>query len=122
MEIIYKCPVCSSTENHLFLKVKDHSVSREIFSIVQCNICAFKFTNPRPEDNNIGKYYESEESYIALLISSWFAIIGIFTSLISLFVAIAALFVSLGDNKVTEMIKKLFYKIIHIFKKKKNKE
>jgi 2-polyprenyl-3-methyl-5-hydroxy-6-metoxy-1,4-benzoquinol methylase len=35
-----------------------------MFTIVNCLSCGFKFTNPRPEDSIIGKYYKSE-SYIS---------------------------------------------------------
>ncbi|MDX5346252.1 MAG: class I SAM-dependent methyltransferase, partial [Hymenobacteraceae bacterium] len=31
------------------------------FVIVQCENCTFKFTNPRPDQESIGRYYESEE-------------------------------------------------------------
>ena len=43
------------------LQVKDHVVSHETFSIVSCQACGFKFTNPRPSESEIGKYYESED-------------------------------------------------------------
>ena len=41
--------------------VKDNSVSKESFVIVQCENCGFKFTNPRPAEASIGQYYQSEE-------------------------------------------------------------
>ncbi len=41
--------------------VKDNSVSKESFVIVQCENCSFKFTNPRPDESSIGQYYQSEE-------------------------------------------------------------
>lgn len=41
--------------------VKDNSVSKESFVIVQCENCGFKFTNPRPDELSIGQYYQSEE-------------------------------------------------------------
>ncbi len=41
--------------------VKDHSVSKESFNIMVCDNCNFHFTNPRPDKDEIGKYYESEE-------------------------------------------------------------
>ncbi len=39
----------------------DYTVSRETFSIVECAKCNFKYTNPRPNEKEIGRYYESEE-------------------------------------------------------------
>lgn len=61
MEELNKCPVCSGTKFKPFLSCVDHTVSRETFAIVECEACGFRFTNPRPVENEIGKYYESEE-------------------------------------------------------------
>ncbi|MFC6996555.1 class I SAM-dependent methyltransferase [Rufibacter roseus] len=54
------CPICSKTDFKNFLVVKDKSVSQESFVIVQCENCGLKFTNPRPNEESIGPYYESE--------------------------------------------------------------
>lgn len=35
-------------------------VSQEMFTIVRCDNCGFHFTNPIPNEENIGKYYQSE--------------------------------------------------------------
>jgi 2-polyprenyl-3-methyl-5-hydroxy-6-metoxy-1,4-benzoquinol methylase len=40
---------------------RDHTVSGESFRIVECDRCGFRFTNPRPSANEIGRYYESED-------------------------------------------------------------
>jgi 2-polyprenyl-3-methyl-5-hydroxy-6-metoxy-1,4-benzoquinol methylase len=61
MEIITRCPVCNKEEFNLFLNCLDFTVSRETFSIVQCTSCNFKFTNPRPESDSIGNYYQSDD-------------------------------------------------------------
>jgi 2-polyprenyl-3-methyl-5-hydroxy-6-metoxy-1,4-benzoquinol methylase len=61
MERISKCPVCEKEEFGLFLNCLDYTVSRETFSIVQCNSCNFKFTNPRPETSILGNYYNSDD-------------------------------------------------------------
>ena len=61
MEKITNCPVCSGNKFKPFLSCVDHTVSRETFQVVQCETCGFRFTNPRPDENEIGKYYESEE-------------------------------------------------------------
>lgn len=61
MKNINNCPVCNSTTQSPFLKVKDYTVSKEEFSIVSCGQCNFKFTNPRPGDSVIGNYYKSED-------------------------------------------------------------
>tara|TARA_B100001540_G_scaffold288736_1_gene284168 strand:- start:1761 stop:2654 length:894 start_codon:yes stop_codon:yes gene_type:complete len=64
MILLKKCPVCESKIFNFFIECKDHSTSKEIFKIVSCETCGFKFTNPRPEEKKIGKYYESE-NYIS---------------------------------------------------------
>lgn len=56
-----QCPVCQSTRFNDFLQVKDHTASQAKFRIVACDSCGFKFTNPRPPAEEIGKYYESAE-------------------------------------------------------------
>lgn len=62
MNYQYKnCPVCSGQAFEPFLNCKDHTVSGENFEIVACKDCGFKFTNPRPQDSNLGKYYQSED-------------------------------------------------------------
>lgn len=60
-ERLDRCPICNKDLFKNFLIVKDNSVSKESFVIVQCENCGFKFTNPRPDENSIGKYYQSEE-------------------------------------------------------------
>ncbi len=61
MENLTSCPVCNGSNFSHFLDCKDYTVSRETFSIAQCNSCDFKFTNPRPEPKDLGKYYESTD-------------------------------------------------------------
>ena len=61
MKNISNCPVCNSTSFSSFLVCKDYTVSKEEFQIVECNSCQFRFTNPIPEENAIGQYYESED-------------------------------------------------------------
>lgn len=61
MENLTQCPVCKETSFSHFLDCKDYTVSRETFTIVQCNSCGFKFTNPRPASKDLGKYYESAD-------------------------------------------------------------
>ncbi len=61
MEIIIKCPICRGTEIVSFLKCKDYTISKEYYTISKCIKCNFKFTNPRPDSTEIGKFYESDE-------------------------------------------------------------
>ena len=60
-ERLEHCPICGKEDFKNFLVVTDNAVSKESFVIVECENCSFKFTNPRPDINSIGKYYESEE-------------------------------------------------------------
>lgn len=64
MENIIECPICKSIDLVEYKKVVDYTVSKEVFNIVNCESCNFKFTNPRPKESEIGKYYKAE-SYIS---------------------------------------------------------
>ncbi|MFC4870594.1 class I SAM-dependent methyltransferase [Negadavirga shengliensis] len=44
--------------------VKDHVISQESFTICKCNNCGLWFTNPRPDEEHIQDYYNSE-AYIS---------------------------------------------------------
>ena len=55
------CPVCDSPDIMKVLSVKDHSVSGEVFVIMECRVCAFRFTQDIPDANSIGPYYQSDE-------------------------------------------------------------
>lgn len=61
METLKNCPVCNNEKLNPFLSCIDYTVSRETFKIAQCAACGFMFTNPRPDENEIGKYYQAEE-------------------------------------------------------------
>ena len=53
-----QCPICKGEKFSPFLIAKDYTVSKENYNIVNCN---FRFTNPIPEESQIGEYYKSEE-------------------------------------------------------------
>lgn len=61
MQQIEKCLVCGSNVFEPFLICKDYTVSKEDFTISNCKSCGFKFTNPRPADMELGRYYQSED-------------------------------------------------------------
>ncbi|MGM0612482.1 MAG: class I SAM-dependent methyltransferase [Bacteroidota bacterium] len=61
METLDKCPVCDNEQIDDFLHLKDWFLSKEDFTIGQCNNCGFLLTNPRPSPDELGKYYKSEE-------------------------------------------------------------
>ena len=54
-----QCPVCHSTDFQPLLAAKDYLVSAEVFSIAACNNCGLRFTNPRPDDHQLDRYYDS---------------------------------------------------------------
>jgi 2-polyprenyl-3-methyl-5-hydroxy-6-metoxy-1,4-benzoquinol methylase len=60
-ENLGQCPICQSQERHPFLRCKDHTVSGETFDIKECGSCSFRYTEPRPPEERIGDYYESED-------------------------------------------------------------
>ena len=55
------CPVCGSTEIKNIISAKDHTVSGEVFAIVECNNCTLRFTQDIPDATSIAQYYKSEE-------------------------------------------------------------
>ncbi len=55
------CPVCKNSVFEPYLIVKDHFLSKEDFNIVICKKCGFKFTNPRPDEDNLINYYLSDD-------------------------------------------------------------
>ena len=61
LETLTQCPVCGENEFQDFLTCQDYTVTQEKFTITQCSNCGFKFTNPRPNETAIGRYYQSEE-------------------------------------------------------------
>lgn len=61
LETLYKCPICASESFEKEVEAKDYTVSQEKFQIVKCQNCGFLFTNPRPTEKVIGKYYQSED-------------------------------------------------------------
>jgi SAM-dependent methyltransferase len=63
-ELLGICPLCEGGHFDEFLRTKDFTVSEEFFTIVSCQKCGFRFTNPRPGKEKLGSYYESD-NYIS---------------------------------------------------------
>lgn len=61
MKEIRCCPVCGSEQLQKDIACKDFLVTGENFQLCVCMTCQFKFTNPRPEDSELPKYYLSED-------------------------------------------------------------
>jgi 2-polyprenyl-3-methyl-5-hydroxy-6-metoxy-1,4-benzoquinol methylase len=56
-----KCPICDSEKKSLFLTCIDNTVSKQPFDLQECGTCGFVFTSPRPQNSDLGKFYESDE-------------------------------------------------------------
>ncbi len=65
MRIVYSsCPCCNSASIALALTAKDETVSGEQYEIWECANCRLRFTQTIPPQDEIGKYYKSE-NYIS---------------------------------------------------------
>jgi 2-polyprenyl-3-methyl-5-hydroxy-6-metoxy-1,4-benzoquinol methylase len=62
-ERLSKCPLCKSGLFLNYTEIIDHAVSKESFIICKCQKCSLLFTNPRPEEEQIGPYYDFPEYY-----------------------------------------------------------
>ena len=79
-----RCPVCQSDNISHIITAKDFLVSSEEFQISGCQDCGLRFTNPRPDDDQLASYYDSNEyiSHIdegSTLVSSLYKIARTFT-------------------------------------------
>ncbi|MFM7858359.1 MAG: class I SAM-dependent methyltransferase [Flammeovirgaceae bacterium] len=63
-EKINSCPICGGSAFKGHIQAKDYTTTGEVFNIEQCATCQFVFTNPRPTETEIGKYYQSK-NYIS---------------------------------------------------------
>jgi 2-polyprenyl-3-methyl-5-hydroxy-6-metoxy-1,4-benzoquinol methylase len=61
MVSLISCPICGSDDLSLYSKCIDYTVSHETFEIRECENCKLKLTSPRPSDNQLGKYYLSDD-------------------------------------------------------------
>lgn len=56
---ITHCPLCGSIEHKNQFYCEDYFASKEQFPICDCKQCGFRFTNHFPDEESIGKYYDS---------------------------------------------------------------
>ena len=56
-----RCPLCGSDRLTSVDYVKDHLVTGEVFEIVECPTCEARHTLPQPSEEEIERYYESEQ-------------------------------------------------------------
>lgn len=64
MEYLAACPICTEQNLSPYASCRDYTVSNESFKLQQCDHCGFVFTNPRPEETDLPKYYQSD-AYIS---------------------------------------------------------
>jgi 2-polyprenyl-3-methyl-5-hydroxy-6-metoxy-1,4-benzoquinol methylase len=55
------CPLCGSEKISVPFSCTDNFISKEVFQLARCGDCGFEFTQDYPEENEIGKYYESDD-------------------------------------------------------------
>ena len=60
-ETLSECPLCKKSGKQIFLEGDDYFLTREPFTIVECESCGFRYTNPRPTVESSGRYYQSDE-------------------------------------------------------------
>lgn len=59
--VVLRCPVCEGKDFTPFLTCTDFFVSGEKFQLKKCNSCGFKITENIEEEENIDRYYQSDE-------------------------------------------------------------
>lgn len=64
LEHLAACPICGAPPTLPGSPIRDYSISQELFHLVDCASCGFRFTNPRPYQGGLEKYYNSP-SYIS---------------------------------------------------------
>ncbi len=55
------CPICHHHQLDNKLKVKDYTVSQEVYDLVECAQCHFLMTQDAPDMASIGRYYQGED-------------------------------------------------------------
>lgn len=61
MAFLNKCILCSSDKISFHLRCQDFLVSKEEFDLYRCPQCGFVFTQGYPDEQTIGRYYESDD-------------------------------------------------------------
>lgn len=55
------CPICAGTSFKTVREAPYFRGKKETFKIQECQDCGLWFTSPRPENEELGKYYETED-------------------------------------------------------------
>lgn len=55
------CPICTGQSFKDYLVCKDYTATGELFHLKQCNFCDFVLTDPKPSEQEIERYYQSDK-------------------------------------------------------------
>lgn len=59
--IVVSCPLCSSMEHRVLFEARDRLMNVPgTFAVVACSNCGCQFTNPRPSERSLLRYYPTE--------------------------------------------------------------
>lgn len=61
LETVQVCPICYSDHLKPLMITRDYTVTQGDFSLQQCEQCHFVATSPRPDQNSIALYYQSDK-------------------------------------------------------------
>lgn len=61
MTELVECPICKGQAFQDLVDCVDYTVSHKTFHVKRCINCELAITTPRPELNELGNYYESED-------------------------------------------------------------
>ena len=61
LETLRECPSCSHTSWTKQFSCTDFTYSKQLFDLVSCSNCGLLFTNPRPDEDGIGVYYDNPD-------------------------------------------------------------
>jgi 2-polyprenyl-3-methyl-5-hydroxy-6-metoxy-1,4-benzoquinol methylase len=61
MKEVTICPICNGTSFKHIADPRDFTLTQERYTVIQCSSCSLGITSPRPDDNDLGKYYISDE-------------------------------------------------------------
>lgn len=90
--------MCAGAEARAYRSCRDHTVSGETFAIVQCASCGFRYTSPVPDENEIGRYYKSE-NYVSHSDTSRGLINGLYHAVRKITLRQKARYVELASGK-----------------------
>lgn len=57
------CPMCGWRDEEILFEAPDPNPTNStamLFAVVRCRLCGLSYTNPRPDDSSIGRFYPSD--------------------------------------------------------------